>query len=310
MTSRMKRAQHLTRPTLLILMTTLLLALTTASANDILFGAYTYGGIHQGIQPIETLERDLGRQLDIVHWYAPWDDGWNARGAALLGDRTPLISWENNHVTTASIAAGQHDTYIREWAAGARQHPTDVYVRLFPEMNGDWTPWNGNAADLKAAWRRIVNLFRLEGAHNVKFVFSPNITDEPRADWNRMENYYPGDEYVDVLALDGFNRGDTLTHRWRTFQDTFQAPYERITRLNPTAPVWIAETGSTDTGGSKAQWVTDMFRALENRLLPNLEAVVWFNEDKEYDWRIDSSPAALQAFRAHLDPTLALNAPQ
>ena len=31
---------------------------------------------------------------------------------------------------------------------------------------------------------------------------------------------------------------------------------------------------------------------------PRVEAVVWFHANKETDWRVDSSDAAFQAFRA------------
>ena len=36
---------------------------------------------------------------------------------------------------------------------------------------------------------------------------------------------------------------------------------------------------------------------LSSRAFPQLEAIVWFSERKEVDWRIDSSDHALLAFR-------------
>jgi hypothetical protein len=43
--------------------------------------------------------------------------------------------------------------------------------------------------------------------------------------------------------------------------------------------------------------VRDMFGS---SAFSRLEAIVWFDEDKEADWRIDSSPAAAAALREAL----------
>ena len=32
------------------------------------FGAFTYGGVWQGMEPVARLESHLGRRLDVVHW--------------------------------------------------------------------------------------------------------------------------------------------------------------------------------------------------------------------------------------------------
>ena len=39
---------------------------------------------------------------------------------------------------------------------------------------------------------------------------------------------------------------------------------------------------------------------LASTAFPRLEAIVWFNQDKEQDWRIDSSDRSLQTFREAL----------
>lgn len=268
-----------------------------AGNPDLKFGAYTYGGVWSGMNPVLELESDLGRRLDIVHWFMSWDNEWDSNLLEPLGasGRLPMISWQSFGVTTADIAAGHHDEYIISWARGAADYGLPVYLRPFPEMNGDWTPWNGNADSLVSAWRHIVDTFEAEGAHNVRWVWSPNVTDEPRADWNRMENYHPGAAYVDVLALDGYNWGTVRGYiGWQSFEEILEMGYDRITALG-SQPVWMAETASTEHGGDKGQWVQDMFTA-SNRF-PQLDAIVWFDENKETDWRISSSAGALASFQ-------------
>ncbi len=272
---------------------------TLSDPQPRLFGAFVYRGVWSGMAPVEELERSLDFQLDIVHWFTSWDGAWDEGLVAMAAQqgRRPLISWEPHRQPVPAIAAGYYDDYLRAWARGAAAYGKVIYLRPFPEMNGNWTPWNGNAPALVAAWQRVVTLFRQEGADNVKWVWSPNLTDEPRTPENSLERYYPGDAYVDILALSGFNWGTGRPWSyWRSFEEIFAVPYERIARLG-SQPVWIPEIASTEQGGDKAAWVSEM---LASTAFPRLEAIVWFDQDKELDWHIKSSDRSLQAFREGL----------
>lgn len=275
-------------------------------AEPVLFGAFTYGGVWSGMEPVLALESQLGRRLDIVHWFTSWDDAYYPHmvEAVMEDGRAPLISWQSTGRTVGDIADGLHDDYVRSWALGVAEADGLVYLRPFPEMNGEWTPWNGEPEQLRRAWRRIAQLFEFEGADNVRWVFSPNVTDEPRTELNRMENYYPGDDVVDVLALDGYNWGSTRDwSSWTSFDDVFRGGYERIEKIG-SQPVWFAELASASEGGDKAAWVRDMFASTA---FPRLEALVWFDEDKEADWRVTSAPDVVEAFRGGLGTTRPLD---
>ena len=82
-------------------------------------------------------------------------------------------------------------------------------IRFGHEMNGDWYGWSGQPAAYVAAWRHVVSVFRGEGAANVKWVWSPNVDngDYPFA------RYFPGDSWVDYVALDGYNWGRSRRRR-------------------------------------------------------------------------------------------------
>jgi endoglucanase len=266
-----------------------------------LFGAYTYGAVWNGMEPVRALEDRIGRRLDVVHWFMSFDHAYDRGRVDALhrSDRLPLISWEPVHHDLEAIASGAYDAYLRSWANGVRDAGGLVYLRPFPEMNGAWTPWNGDPEALRAAWRHVVGLFDEEGAHNVRWVFSPNVTDEPRTDANRMERYFPGSDVVDVLALDGYNWGDLRPwSTWTPFEDVFRSGYDRIAALG-TQPIWFAELASAEVGGDKAAWVADMFDTAPVAF-PRLECLVWFDERKEADWRIGSTPVVADAFREAL----------
>ena len=263
------------------------------------FGAFTYGGVWQGMEPVARLESHLGRRLDVVHWFMNWDHAYDARlvDGVLATGSAPMISWQPHRQDVRDIAAGAYDAYLRSWAEGIAAAPGVVYLRPFPEMNGTWVPWSGDPDGLVAAWTRMTRLFDDAGASNVRWVWSPNVTDEPRTEGNRMERYYPGAMHVDVLALSGYNWGATRPDiGWRSFEEIFLGAYGRLVELG-TQPVWIAEIASTDEGGDKAAWVRDMFASTA---FPRLEAIVWFDEDKEADWRITSAPDVVAAVQASL----------
>jgi mannan endo-1,4-beta-mannosidase len=263
------------------------------------FGAFTYGGVWQGMEPVVRLEADIGRRLDVVHWFMNWDHTYDPRmvEAVAAGCPAPLISWQPMRQDVADIAAGRYDDYLRSWAQGVRSSPGLVYLRPFPEMNGDWVPWNGDPDALRAAWVRMTGAFAAAGADNVRWVWSPNVTDGPRTPDNRMELYYPGDDHVDVLGLSGYNWGETRpTIGWRSFETVFATGYARITALGP-QPLWLTEMASSDEGGDKAAWVRDMFASTA---FPRITALIWFDEHKEADWRLRSAPEVVRAFQEAL----------
>ncbi len=268
------------------------------------FGAFTYGGVWQGMQAFETLEAKLRVKLSIVHWFMNFEQSWDFHlvAQASAKGRQPFITWEAQHISLEEISMGHYDLYLKSWAKGARAFAKPVYLRPFPEMNGDWTTWNGKPEALKRAWRHMVELFRVQGASNVKWVWCPNITDEPRTQENAFEHYFPGDAFVDVLALDGYNWGTTRSwSNWQEFDQLFTEPYKRIAKLS-TKPIWIAETACAEQAGfDKSGWIRAMFSC---HAFPRLEAVIWFNQKKEADWRMDSSSQALSAFQDSLSDLL------
>lgn len=221
---------------------------------------------------------------------------------------TPIISLElwswhgRNKHQLPDIAAGAFDEHFRNWAIDAKRHGRRVLLRFGFEFNGDWFTWGQKPDQFIKAWRRIKTIFNDVGADNVEWVWAANVTSHPQGPQNDMTRYYPGRDYVDWVAVDGYNWGDHYQpwHRWKSFEETFRGPLDRFAELYPKKPVMIAEFGCPeDTPGRKATWIREAHHALQER--PQVRAVVWFNFDKrpegELNFRLDSSPGALQAFK-------------
>ena len=280
-----------------------------AAVNDprLMFGAFTTGGVWGGMEPILDLESDLGQQLDIVHWYAAFHDPLSLAmlDAASADGRTPMISWEPHSESLADIAAGKYDAQLLAWAEVARAYDRPLYLRPMEEMNTYDTPWAGDPPAFVAAWRHMVSVFRAEHARNVYWVWSPNNEDVPT---NAMELYYPGNYYVDILAIDGYNWGACRPwSHWQSFTKVFANAYDRVSALGPQA-IWIAEFGSTESGGDKAAWIRSAFQEV-GAAFPRIKAVVYFDHDEAgtCGWSINSSRFSLDAFRQALHELMAIN---
>jgi beta-mannanase len=122
-----------------------------------------------------------------------------------------------------------------------------------------------------------------------------------------MEDYYPGDDQVDVLGCSAYNWGATQPwSQWTSFRDLMSAPYRRLAALGP-QPIWLCETGCAPRGGSKPAWVRGMFASAA--AFPRLDAVLWFNIDKETDWRATEPAKVAAAFRAAAEGAAAAEGP-
>jgi beta-mannanase len=243
-----------------------------------------------------------------VHWGAgagTFAETRNEITSTIQHGATPVVTWMSDNpdgsspagVDLRSVAAGAADAYARTWADGLRSVRAPVFLRFDSEMNGNWMSYspgfagNGNtASDFVAAWRHLHDLFRAEGASNVSWVWSPNVEYPGSAP---LRPLYPGDAYVDWVALDGYNWGTTHGHIWQSFSQVFDASI-RAVEAATSRPLMIAETGSTEVGGDKAAWIADMFRQLAAR--HDVNGFIWFDLNKETDWRIASSRASAAAF--------------
>ncbi|HEU5229255.1 MAG TPA: polysaccharide deacetylase family protein, partial [Ktedonobacteraceae bacterium] len=111
-----------------------------------------------------------------------------------------------------------------------------------------------------------------------------------------LAQFYPGDNYVDWTAMDGFNWGTGPGDDWTAFKQVLDPTYQDITRIAPHKPIMLAEVASVEQGGDKAAWITEGYSHLLPSYFTHIKAVVWFNQVTQRDWRIESSPNALKAY--------------
>jgi hypothetical protein len=108
--------------------------------------------------------------------------------------------------------------------------------------------------------------------------------------------YFPGEEWVDYIGLDGYNWGSTPGNKWSSLEEVFSSSYAKITQLSA-KPLIITETSSSEVGGDKAEWIRTGFMKTIPEKFPRVTGVIWFNKAQEDNWPLTSSQASLDAYR-------------
>jgi beta-mannanase len=171
-------------------------------------------------------------------------------------------------------------------------------LRPMQEMNGSWYPWSivangGSPAAFVQAWRHVHDVFDAAGARNVTWVWTVNRIDGLPDAQRDVGTAYPGDAYVDWVAMTGFDWGHTQQHSsWRTPDEVLGDTYRALLPFGK--PIMIAELGTVRRAEDAGRWVGDAVAALAARY-PQVRAVIWFDRPyrRQQDFRLD--PPALGA---------------
>lgn len=294
-------------------------AATSPTTTPIRFGSWT-NGMDANPSLLDTTSAVVRQPLSVASVfrgrgdtpYWPYDVDYRL---GVQAGRILLVSWSLQDWGNFSWwASGRGDAILVKQAAAFAAYGGTIVVRPWAEMNGDWQnfqprssgpkrPYGGKPAEFVAAWRHVVDVVRSAGARNVRFCFNPT-TDTYRGTTD-VRTIFPGSSFVDVLGLDGYNWGTGSGFTWTSFPAVYATQYQRLVGLAPDKPLWICEVGSADplnpgtsgvavsapTGDSKAQWWADMMASLRSGL-PAVEAVVFFDCDKERNWALASSADA------------------
>lgn len=289
-----------------------------SSSHEPLTLGVSVAGAPWSLAELDAFEESAGAKPALVMYYQDWAhfpefepqlvDPILERGAAAM------LTWEPWDYTAGAdqlayrlsrILDGSHDAHIRRWAEGIARWGRPLYLRFAHEMNGPWSSWaeqaNGNKpGEYVAAWRYVRGMFDQAGAENVTWVWSPSVSAAGYTALPALAPLYPGDALVDWVGLDGYNWGTTQAwgSRWQSPAEIFDATLEEVQSIT-SKPVMIGETASTEEGGDKAAWITELFDWLAQHR--EVRTLIWFDHDKETDWRVRSSPGAAATFATAVD---------
>lgn len=242
-------------------------AVTTTS--PVLFG--TAVGTEAELAGYEKL---AGRKVVGYRIYRSWDDHLFSRWELGVRDTSHIpftsIKSETNggsKIAWSTVAAAQpgssaYNTMVAR-AKEAKAYGNTIYLAFNHEPSAAASRGMGTPAQFVAAWRKIHDIFRAQGATNVKWVWTMTA-------WSFVDGsanaYYPGDAYVDGIGADGYNWNKCRNARetWTSFATVFDG-HRKFGLKHPSKQLIIMEVGSVEDAakpGRKAAWWTDLRQTL------------------------------------------------
>lgn len=280
--------------------------------------------------PVVSFIFDPRKQQDVP--------GTIAQMAEQLGrERVYHLTVSPNQFTAQQVAEGAFDAEYLQVFQMIREKKLKVIFRTMHEMNGGRYPWSSSPSAFKQARIHVRNLSRTAGLdqQDILFDFSVNHWDMPttapipsqkaplipcsldRTGCYRFEDYYPGDQYVDLVGFSFYNRGKATSSRLRLSPEQILLSPRRKTlaRLqNFHKPLIIDEVGTTtvryegayssqksrETYLAETQRKEERLAQLQSFLLqhPEILLAVYFNVDYTAGLQV---PLRGEADRAVLD---------
>ncbi|MGC9418531.1 MAG: glycoside hydrolase family 26 protein [Rhodovulum sp.] len=232
-------------------------------------------------------------EVTIEHLFLPWEDVFLPslieadsyaleRGRSILATIEPW-TWNRSERNTPEIlqqgiASGEYDRYMASICAVLNLFESPVTVRWAQEMEDAsgqfiWADWEPET--WIAAYRRMVDVCRAQ-APDVNYMWSPLGYEE-------LADYYPGDDYVDIVGLSVFGlqpwERDILGEE-QTFESILAPRYARAEVFGK--PVVVAELGYSGSQDYVDKWNGEVRQIYPQ--FPNLVAVVYFNQVEVYPW--------------------------
>lgn len=292
---------------------------TIATSDTISWGAFIPGVIRdQNLTALHELEEKIDYSLDILLEYINYNDPFPKASMEMAYDQGKIVeltmqvsSIMNSNLSgfnpVFEVIDGVHDETFRKLAQDAKAFSKPFLFRLNNEMNSDWVSYGAtttlNDPDIYIhLWRHIYRIFEEEGVNNAIWIFNPNNNSFPPQNYNHMLAYYPGNEYVHMFGITGYNTGTYYekenNERWFSFEELYDNIQTTSEPYFKKFPWIITEFGSSSIGGNKPLWITEMFAAIPK--YKNIKMAVWFNAD-DLDPRPEKNNRVARPYR--LDET-------
>jgi mannan endo-1,4-beta-mannosidase len=299
------------------------------TGDTILWGFFTPNPFTpEGKAKIKEVEEKLEYEFPVIMWYRylghefPIDGMLEAYESGKIVEMTLQVAGDMyGRNPNFEVLDGRLEEDIRKFARGAREFDKPFLMRLNNEMNSTWVSYSGhlclNDPDIfKAVWRKVYDIFQEEGVDNAIWIWNPNDVSYPPCRWNSHVAYYPGNEYVQMIGLTGYNTGDYFRdvtgERWRSFTEIYDRLWDMYKDIYAEFPWIITEFACSSVGGDKKAWIEEMFNTISK--YTNIKIAVWWSyydpDPREATYGtparrywLDEKPEYLEAFKKGLERT-------
>ncbi|KPK55573.1 MAG: hypothetical protein AMJ59_23660, partial [Gammaproteobacteria bacterium SG8_31] len=173
-------------------------------------------------------------------------------------------NWKNKHskeFSLENIASGKADEQLEHFAKGAKKFGKPLFVSFAHEMNTHWYPWGNQDPETYIKAYRHVHEVISRTAPNITWVWNPDI-------YSAIGRYYPGDAYVDWVAIDGYN--------WHNKETTAQIFEKSLTEAKAyKKPIMIGEFACAKDSGA---CVSDFMKFVTHN--QEVKAYIYYNLDE------------------------------
>lgn len=230
----------------------------------------------------------------------------------------------NEAITPAQIANGKGDRVLIDIAQALDRFGNFAYVRPYAEMNGHWNPYcayNSNGSyrgashstkSFRRAFRRtylivhggsVANINaklvasrmpKLDRTKNlptndVKVIWNPQGFGSPDLKGNSADAYYPGDNYVDVVANDLYDYGRGV--EWAANLDLYRAHTGK--------PYAIGEWG-LGPGIDHPDFVQKMANFVASHA--RVKMIIYYRSQNGSTFDLSSKPKSRAAYKRYILP--------
>lgn len=242
------------------------------------FGAFVEQDRNVGRNNQDHFNALTGRQHTIFFNYHPYGMPFPHNWARIAKEAGAAI-----HLALepqGGLEMVKDDEYLRQFARVAYAAQVPIFLRFASEMNGDWVRWHGNPQLYIEKWRIVARVMR-EEAPNVAMVWTPNSVPV-----TNIQEYYPGDEYVDWVGVNLYSvayfDGDRNRPAYNVNPlDLIRPVYDMFSDRKP---IQVSEFGATHFTTATNRDVTDfaitkmhqLYHGV-NMLMPRVKNINWFS---------------------------------
>jgi mannan endo-1,4-beta-mannosidase len=225
----------------------------------------------------EKIRQEIIRQYNrggmiTISWHVnnPLTDGdsWDVRTEGVVSSILPggknhekFLGWLQHAAVFFNSLKTENGTKI------------PIVFRPWHEHTGSWFWWGKDLCtpeEYKQLWKMTVEFMQEKGVNNLLYVYSPDMQGPGQIYMER----YPGDEYVDILGLDGYHRDNEAGIE--SFQNSLNTILSFMTDEGKkrNKPIALTETGLEAI--PIANWWTGVLFPVINKY-PISYVMVWRN---------------------------------
>ncbi len=185
------------------------------------------------------------------------------------------LNYNDEAVTAQDIVDGKLDSDIDDTLNCLSKISSPVIMRIGAEMNC----WSNEVEPelYKKSFIYIATRAR-SIAPNVALSFSPNWVS---GFYMNMEDFYPGDEYVDwvgvSLYMNGYANTDNVAMGQGIYNSTILNVQEVVEKFGDTKPIYVSEGGALNTTTEHtSEVINEMYNVL-NMVYPQIKMIIYFD---------------------------------